>query len=225
MYYFNPLEPFNFELPHLISKVVVENDFTQGTIDYCFEMLQRFELPIGRYFYGISGHLENNSLRHYFKVLFKEANGIGVKAIRLQFAQLNFHYAERLRSGQSRLTEFKKEEVLAVFLYENALNWWPLPGALLSLAYCNAFAIGTEENIPAALRLFNTCIQSEASVFHKQSDRRFYLEIIHGEAYYFLGYIYKHGRGVAQDSEKALSYFQLGKACKNDRCIEELNAL
>ena len=225
VYYLNPLEPFNFERPNLISKVIAEDNFTQSTLDQCVELLRRFELPIGRYFYGISGHLNNRFLRPYFKKLFKGANGIGVKAIRLQFSQLNFQYAERLRSGQSRLTEFKKDEALAVVFYEKSLNWWPHPGALLSLAYCNAFAIGTEENIPAAIRLFNECIQSKASVFHKQSDRRFYMEMIHGEAYYFLGYIYKHGRGVEQNSEKALSYFQLGIACKNDRCIEELKPL
>lgn len=205
-----------------LTQVLKIDSMGVHSVDECFEFLKRYNLSIDRYFYGISGHVKKNFPRHYFKIRFNGAHNLGAKAIKIKLAQWHVDQAERYHSGYSILTNFKTDEFKAVEWYKKALEWWPHPGAMLSLAYCYAFGARTEKQVNQAIELFERVTLVDATYFHKQSDRKYYIEIIQGEAYYYLGYIFKIGLGIPIDLAKSQGYFQLGKELKNRRCEEEL---
>lgn len=91
---------------------------------------------------------------------------------------------------------------------------------MLNIASRKAFGIGTNKEIEVALNIFEKVLLINHQHYHKQNNPKYHIEIIKGQAYFYLGYIYYHGCEVPVNIAKAKEYFELGKLLQNENCLK-----
>jgi len=186
-------------------------------IDHLFEKIRAHGYRIDQCGYGFMGNQQNNKVWNYFKHKFKGAHKIGAKSIKIKFAKIFASIANTYTHGKYNLP---KNEEKAFYFNMEALSWWNLPMAMLSMAYQLAFGKGTAINTNHALELFEKILNLDHGHYHQQNISKFHLEIIKGEACYYLGYIYQFGAGVQINTDKAKYYYELGNQLKDTKCMQ-----
>lgn len=209
---------FDYNMDNLvIVKLHQESLINKQSIDsFYLKIIETYSI-INRIGYGFDGQSTNNKLRSYFKMKFNRAHKIGVKAIRIKFAQSITRIANAFAYGKFNLAI---NESKAFYYYQQALVWWQLPSAMISVAYRLAFGKGTDKDMTNALNMFEKVLCIDYTYYHKQANPKFNIEIIKGEACYYLGFIYQHGWGVEIDMVKARNYYEQGKALCDTRCMQ-----
>jgi len=199
----NELEP--------VQKIFHFHDYSFDLFQGLFHGLKQFNLPIGHYFYGISADCNPILVRH-FKKVFKGSNNLGVKAVKLKFAQIYLKYADIYFSGHYYMTDFKPVYEMSFPFFQKSVSWGESNYSMnwFYLAYSYYFGLGTQIDYEKGYKLFEKIVESNKST------------IVVGDALYYLGFAHKFGFYVEKDPSKAIPFFIHGKEFQNQKCIDEL---
>ncbi len=201
----NELEP--------VQKIFHFHEYSFDLFQGFYFALKQFNIPVGRYFYGISADCNPILVRH-FKKVFKGSNNLGVNVIKLKFAKIYLKYADIYFSGNYYMTDFKPKYELSFQFFQKSVNCGESNYSinLYYLGYSYYFGLGTAIDYEKGYKLFEKIVRNNKS------------PLIVGDALYFLGFAHKFGFYVEKDLSKAIPFFIHGKELQNQKCIDELNS-